>query len=228
MENRSARRRMPPYRQIRDFLPTSMVADLLDWAIDNQAAFKPTTVGYGDQAREEPTHRRSISARQFGPLKEVLRQRALEIAPALIEDFRVSPPQVGSVELELVAHNDGAFLKRHIDTFTGAEWAARGPRLLSAVYYLYRLPKAFTGGCLRLFPFGASEDDDDDFLDIEPEHNTLLVFPSWAWHEVRPIGCPSGEFAHSRFSVNIWLDAPVPTTEPGRPHGAEGTDRPAN
>jgi Rps23 Pro-64 3,4-dihydroxylase Tpa1-like proline 4-hydroxylase len=132
------------------------------------------------------------------------------MAPSLIDEFRVSPSLVGSVELELVAHYDGAFLKRHMDTSTGLDWDAKGVRLLSAVYYLHRLPRAFSGGCLRLFPFGASGED-DGFLDIEPEHNTLIVFPSWAEHEVRPICCPSGEFADSRFSINIWLRAAVPT-----------------
>jgi Rps23 Pro-64 3,4-dihydroxylase Tpa1-like proline 4-hydroxylase len=208
MENLSERRLMPPHRLIRDFLPTPMPAALLDWAIENQADFKPTTVGYGDRAKQEPTHRRSIGMRNFGPMEPVLRQRALEIAPALFDDLRVSPSQVGSVELELIAHNDGAFLKQHIDTFTGATWAASGSRLLSAVYYLHQLPKAFTGGCLRLFPFGASEEH-GGYLDIEPEHNTLLVFPSWASHEVLPIYCPSRKFADSRFAVNIWLRAPA-------------------
>jgi SM-20-related protein len=209
MENRSERRLMPPHRLIREFLPTPMPATLLDWAIENEAAFKPTTMSYGDRAKQEPNHRRSIGVRNFGPLEPVLRRRALEIAPALFDELRVSPSQVGSVEMELIAHNDGAFLKRHIDTFTGAAWAAAGSRLLSAVYYLHHLPKAFTGGCLRLFPFGAGGED-DGYLDIEPEHNALLIFPSWASHEVLPIYCPSKKFADSRFAVNIWLRAPVP------------------
>lgn len=213
MENLSERRFMPPHRLIRDFLPSPLPAALLDWAVENQADFKPTTMGYGGQANQEPTQRRSVGVRKFGPMEPVLRQRALEIAPALFDDLRVSPSQVGSVELELIAHNDGAFLKRHIDTFTGVAWAAAsGSRVLSAVYYLHHLPKAFTGGCLRLFPFGASGEE-DGYLDIEPEHNTLLAFPSWASHEVLPISCPSKKFADSRFAVNIWLRAPAPAAK---------------
>jgi hypothetical protein len=30
-----------------------------------------------------------------------------------------------------------------------------------------------------------------DFIDIQPEQNALLAFPSWAAHEVLPITCPS-------------------------------------
>lgn len=217
MEHMSERRVMPPHRLIRDFLPAPMATTLLDWAMENQADFKPTTMGYGGRAQQEPTLRRSIGVRNFGPMEPVLRQRALEMAPALFDELRVSPSRVGSVELEFIAHNDGAFLKRHIDTFTGAAWAAAsGSRVLSAVYYLHHLPKAFTGGCLRLFAFGASGEE-DGYLDIEPEHNALLVFPSWASHEVLPICCPSKKFADSRFAVNIWLRAPAP-----RPNDADG------
>jgi Rps23 Pro-64 3,4-dihydroxylase Tpa1-like proline 4-hydroxylase len=215
MENLSERRRVPPHRLIRDFLPASAPAALLDWAIENEADFKPTTMGYGGLAKEEPTQRRSVGVHKFGPLEPVLRQRALEIAPALFDELRVSPSQVGSVELQLVAHNDGGFLKQHIDTFTGAAWAAAsGSRVVSAVYYLHYLPKAFTGGCLRLFPFGATGED-GGYLDFEPEHNTLLVFPSWTSHEVLPIYCPSKKFADSRFAVNIWFRAPAPAANEG-------------
>ena len=215
MENQSRPRRMPPYRLIRDFLPPPLPAALFDWAIDNEAQFKPTMVGSGLGERHEPTHRQSVSVRDFGPLRETLRQRALEIAPSLIDEFGVSPSVVGSVELELVAHNEGAFLKRHIDTFTGSGWDTHATRLLSAVYYLHRAPKAFSGGCLRLFPLGfGGREADDRYLDVEPEHNMLVVFPSWVEHEVRPIACPSRQFADSRFSINIWLRAAAPTDAP--------------
>ena len=53
------------------------------------------------------------------------------------------------VELELVAHNDGAFYARHIDTATGED--SNQVRVLSGVYYFHAKPKAFTGGALRLF-----------------------------------------------------------------------------
>jgi Rps23 Pro-64 3,4-dihydroxylase Tpa1-like proline 4-hydroxylase len=82
--------------------------------------------------------------------------------------------------------------------------------VLSGVYYFHRRPRAFTGGELRLYAIG----DPDRFVDIEPTHNTLLVFPSWAPHEVRPVSCPTGQFMDSRFAINCWLHARRP---PGKP-----------
>jgi SM-20-related protein len=39
-------------------------------------------------------------------------------------------------------------------------------------------------------------------LDLAPENDSLVIFPSWAPHEVMPVVFPSGGFADSRFSVN--------------------------
>lgn len=198
---------LPPYRLIREFLPRPMAGELLAWAIDNEAAFSPTTVGYEASGEIKLDRRVSVATQEFGPMKGALRSRIALIAPALIEHFRISPPVASSFELELVSHNDRGFFKPHLDTFTGPATVTEGPRLLSAVYYFFKEPKAFSGGALRLWRFGADEGD-QDHVDIEPERNLLVVFPSWAPHEVLPIACPSGAFVDSRFSVNIWFRGP--------------------
>jgi SM-20-related protein len=71
------------------------------------------------------------------------------------------------------------------------------------VYYFFSEPKAFNGGALRLYAIGGNSQQ--SFIDIEPERNSLLVFPSWAPHEVMPVHCPSGRFVDSRFAINCWL-----------------------
>ncbi len=207
---------LPPHRLVRDFLPQEMAEALLNWAIENEARFEPTKVGNGEAERQDSQLRVSVSIRRFGDLKQELRRRFLEIAPSLISNLRLNPLEIVNSELELVAHRDGAFYGRHIDTRTGACKGDTDFRFLSAVYYIHQRPKPFSGGALRLHRFGAAGGD-GDFLDIEPEHNLLAAFPSWAAHEVRPISCPSGEFAHSRFAVNIWLRAPLPKTATNDP-----------
>ena len=74
----------------------------------------------------------------------------------------------------------------------------------SAVYYFHRSPKSFSGGALRLYSFEASEER-GTFVDIEPTNDTLVFFPSWFPHEVRPVVCPSGRFEDSRFAINCWV-----------------------
>jgi Rps23 Pro-64 3,4-dihydroxylase Tpa1-like proline 4-hydroxylase len=193
---------MPPYLVFRDFLPADKAAALLDWAIENETRFKPTTVGHASGERIDPEIRVSSSVGKFGDVREVLNHRLLEMAPALIRDLRVNALEITGTELELVAHNDGAFYGRHIDTATGASATGESLRFISATYYVHRQPKTFSGGALRLYSF-----DGDDHLDIQPEHNLLVVFPSWAQHQVTPISCPSRKFADSRFAVNIWIES---------------------
>ena len=194
---------MPPYRVYNGFLGSDAHEALLAWTIENEAKFEPTTIGRGKENKVDPLLRMSLAVRDFGPMMALLRQRVLDFVPTLIRDLRVTPFEPSKVTLELAAHNDGGFYKRHMDTFIGD---ARGAsdRLLSAVYYFHAEPKAFSGGALRLYPFEAKKDE-DNFADVLPVQNTLLAFPSWAPHEVLPVSCPSRRFSDSRFAVNCWL-----------------------
>ena len=104
--------------------------------------------------------------------------------PELFRGAGLRPFEVSRYELELVAYQDGSRFGRHIDTMRAGD-ADESDRLLTGVYYFHAEPKAFTGGALRLYRFGHSGDAAGDYVDIEPEQNMLLVFPSWASHEVR-------------------------------------------
>src|SRR5262252_4180869 len=105
---------LPPYMVMKDFLEEELVARLLDYALLNDSKFEATTIrgGVVDSSR-----RRSVSL-DLGPMKEEMRTRLQALAPFLIEQLRVTPFELALIELELVAHGDGAFYKRHIDTFT--------------------------------------------------------------------------------------------------------------
>jgi SM-20-related protein len=198
--------RIPPYGWYRDFLDSATHASLLAWTMENETKFEASSVlrtFVRDDNKHDSTLRTSLRASDFGPMKSVLRQRLLDFVPRLIEDLRVTPFEPSDIELELVANNDGAFFKRHIDTFMG-EARKASDRVLSAVYYFHAEPKAFSGGALRLYSFG-SKQGDDKFSDVQPEQNTLLAFPSWALHEVLPVTCPSSRFSDSRFNVNCWV-----------------------
>jgi SM-20-related protein len=189
---------LPPYRVLHDFLETGTVESLLQLALTAEAEFQPTQVGRIDGARLRPDFRASLALRRED-LRPVFAARLRKLAPRFVAEMRLSTFAVSRVELELVAHGDGAFYKRHIDTRTGGD--LRSQRVLSGVYYFNHQPRAFSGGALRLYAIG----DFDRFIDIEPVHNSLLVFPSWAPHEVMPVSCPSGAFLDSRFAVNCWL-----------------------
>ncbi|GAA0312145.1 hypothetical protein GCM10009087_22840 [Sphingomonas oligophenolica] len=190
---------MPPWLVRHDLLSPDECRDLLDWALDNEAHFKPAAL---DKGLVDPAIRRSLSLRDLGPFSRLFEGHVRAMVPELIDQLRVTSFVAGEIELELVAHNDGAHFALHGDLYTG-QGSARGDRLLSAVYYFHRAPKAFSGGCLRLHRIGAVPGDMG--VDIAPDQNSLVAFPSWAPHEVLTVRCPSGAFGDSRFAVNCWV-----------------------
>jgi Rps23 Pro-64 3,4-dihydroxylase Tpa1-like proline 4-hydroxylase len=178
---------------------------MMDWALANEARFKPGPVRKGEVRSEV---RSSKVLRDLGPSRLALETRLLHHLPHIIEDLGVAPFAPGRIEFEMAVHNDGDRFVLHTDTYRGDARPEDGDRMLSGVYYFHREPKAFGGGELRLYRFGATRAAPSDFVEVEPEQNTLAIFPSWAPHEVRPVACPSQAFADSRFSVNCWIYRP--------------------
>ena len=195
-----ARGLMPPHLVLRDFLPSETVAELLAFAVAHEGEFEPTGVGGDTETSPNRRIRVSLGLRRIGPFRRLLAARMHELAPRLTAELKLTPFELARVELQLVAHGDGAFYRRHIDTAT--DGGGDTLRVLSGVYYFHREPRGFSGGALRLHAIGPGV---LDHVDIEPASNTLIAFPAWAPHEVRPVSCPSGLFADARFSINCWL-----------------------
>jgi SM-20-related protein len=201
----------PPYLVLPDFLDEAAVAGLLDHAISRQTQFRPTGVGAKPGMTSiNPSVRVSTGLGDLGPFRPVLKERILGLLPTLVERLRVKPPEQPRLETQLVAHGDGAFYKQHIDTQTAFYQERDRIRILSGVYYFHAEPKAFTGGALRLYAIGGREGE--NFIDLEPARNSLLVFLSWAPHEVLPVSCPSKAFADSRFAINCWIHGKKPAS----------------
>lgn len=188
-----------PHLRIVDFLDARMHAALLDWTLTHEARFVSAQL---DGGAVKPEVRRALVLRDLGPIAPVLETRLRDAASGWSASLRSTPFVTSEVELELAAHNDGAHFTLHSDTYA-RDQVARGDRMLSAVYYFHRQPKGFDGGALRLHRLGASPGDAG--LDIAPDDNSLVVFPSWGPHEVMRVSCASRAFADSRFAVNCWI-----------------------
>ncbi len=197
---------MPPYVVLHDFLDEATVAGLFDHALSRECDFRPTRVG--SKAVVDTGIRISANLRDLDVYRPILKSKILGFLPELIAQLQVTPFEPSRLDTELVAHGDGAFYKRHIDTQTAQYENFDEIRVLSGVYYFFVEPKAFSGGALRLYAIGG--DSEQNFIDIAPERNSLLVFPSWAPHEVMPVHCPSGRFIDSRFAINCWLHRKKP------------------
>src|SRR5260370_17245568 len=92
VESRFERGLMPPYRLIRDFLPSPMPANLLDWAMAHEAEFEPTMIGQGERGRQDPSVRISLATSKFHPMKTLLPHPIPQITPPLVQHFPSRPP----------------------------------------------------------------------------------------------------------------------------------------
>lgn len=189
----------PPHRLCPGFLGDDVAAAILAHAMSNRARMKPTTVGFGDQTQRDESIRSSTALGDLGDCLDTVMKRVDAVEPELLRSFGMKPFKRSHVQVELVAHGDGAFYARHIDTMTGPD-QQQGPRRLTMVWYAHCQPKAFSGGTLRLHALKG-----DRFTDIEPAHDLMVAFPSWMPHEVMPVSVPDGRFENSRFAINIWL-----------------------
>jgi SM-20-related protein len=197
--------RVPPHHVVKSVFGPEMVESLISYAVSNQDRFEQAVVETGYGQKIVPEFRISSRLGDFGTLRGEFKERMRELLPSLSNEIKATPFELSRLEIELVAHGDGAFYTRHIDTYTGGAAQVGHQRMLSAVYYFHSQPKGFSGGALRLFALRAPAGEEIEFRDIEPENDTLLVFPSWVPHEVRLVNCPSGSFVHSRFAINCWF-----------------------
>ena len=205
---------MPPHGQLFDVLSPGEHADMVAWAIDNEQEFKPAKIylhaGEGG-SRVELDRRTALKLRNLGPMKQVLTDRLMERLPEILTATGHRGPAPTSLEFELNAYGEGGHFGRHIDVSTGTDRRPLGARkgedrVLSAVYYFYSEPKAFSGGALRLFRFGVGDEEaEEDSVAYDPLQNSLVAFPSWAVHEVERVSCPSGRFSDYRFGLNCWF-----------------------
>lgn len=187
-----------PHVLRRRALQDDLIARLLAHSLASEAHAKPSQVHEADRDYIDTEGRIALDLPLSSELHADISTLALAWLPDVSEALGVRPFDP-VLDITLAAHGDGAFYKRHIDTFTGAAAAGEAPRQVTFVCYFFREPKAFTGGALRLFDL-----HEESFVDIEPENGLMLAFPSWSAHEVRPVSCASGRFADYRFAVNIW------------------------
>jgi Rps23 Pro-64 3,4-dihydroxylase Tpa1-like proline 4-hydroxylase len=109
---------------------------------------------------------------------------------------------VGRIEIQATASGDGDYFRMHQDA------DEESTRAISFVYFVYREPRRFSGGELRLFETSIVEGKPmptDRGQTLMPRQNSIVFFPSRHEHEVLPVRVPTKEFADSRFTINGWI-----------------------
>jgi len=123
-------------------------------------------------------------------LKELISSKYFEVCRMLnidqLNDYKI--------DIQLTAHNHGDYFKAHADRSTDDE---TNNRVLTFVYYFYKIPKPFVGG--ELVIHGTER------YSIDPYNNMIIFFKPEILHEVLPICTDENSFENSRFTLNGWL-----------------------
>jgi SM-20-related protein len=191
----------------RDVLGSRAVTSLLDHVSVRRGDFRPKVLRNRETGRNRVDREKldGVYLSEVGACEAAIAGFVRSIASRAIMEFGLNEPNTELRECEISAYGDGGHFCAHIDT---DERLGR-VRILSCVYYFAMTPRHFRGGELRLYGFpilsAGGRSATDNFVDVTPETDTLVVFPSWLRHEVRPVQVPSRAWMDSRFTINCWI-----------------------
>jgi Rps23 Pro-64 3,4-dihydroxylase Tpa1-like proline 4-hydroxylase len=195
------------YLHMKDFLPPEDHQRLLEHTLACQADFRDSGI-VGEQGEDTVNYGFRRSRTLFGArLEEIwdmFDRRLHAMLPAVRQELGISWFRLGEIERQLTAHESGGFFAPHIDN--GHPIAAN--RRISCIYYFHASPRGFTGGELKLYdtwvtPTGSTPAG--TYTTITPVDNSVVFFPSDAFHEVCPVLCGTDAFGSSRFTMTIWF-----------------------
>jgi Rps23 Pro-64 3,4-dihydroxylase Tpa1-like proline 4-hydroxylase len=201
----------------RDFLTRSELRTFTRYVLAREHDFTDSAVipqGL-PEGTTDPSYRKSRVLYELGHYGPLFQQRLIELLPNALKVFGREPFELSRIDVQITASNDGDFFKVHQDN-SHMDPPDIPLRELSFVHYFNSEPKAFTGGQLRFYDAedGCIESSNERRLrTIVPSQNTLVLFPSSYSHEVLPVKCPTGKFAHSRFTANGWFIRQDPITQ---------------
>jgi Rps23 Pro-64 3,4-dihydroxylase Tpa1-like proline 4-hydroxylase len=180
------------------FLPRAELAAVTRCALVNREAFRPSGVEPGPPGSEPAKeYRRSLLLSPVPDVGPMFAARLREVLPDVFRELDIEPPERRTVDMQMVATNDGGFFLPHRDD--GAPRARS--RKLTYVYFFNRQPRRFRGGELRIELPGTGRT-----LRITPRRNTIVFFAPGLRHEITPVRCESGAFEDSRFTLNGWVN----------------------
>jgi SM-20-related protein len=206
-----------PHVVFRNVLGAATVAGLLDFVAARQADFIPRVLRNREtgQLRVDYDILDCVYLMDLGPFEASIKTFVRNIAAQALAQLHLNEPDVEPKEFEFSAYRDGGHFGAHIDT---DERLGR-VRVLSCVYYFAARPRRFSGGELRIYGFptlsAGMAGGPPAFVDVVPETDTLVAFPSWLRHEVLPVQVPSGAWADGRFTINCWIHRVSPSAGDG-------------
>jgi hypothetical protein len=195
------------YVRVPDFLSPADHQRLLEFALACEEDFKESGVidpEHGNMQDYGFRKSRSLSGPRVEEIWDLFDAPLRAILPAIRQELGIAWFSLGEIERQITAHSGGGFFAPHTDS--GHPLVAN--RRISCVYYFYVAPRRFSGGELKLYdtwdtPTGSTPAP--TYTALPPLDNSLVFFPSDAFHEVCPVRLESEAFGDSRFAVTIWV-----------------------
>jgi Rps23 Pro-64 3,4-dihydroxylase Tpa1-like proline 4-hydroxylase len=187
------------YAQIDNFLTPEEHSKLLAYVLEQESVFVPATTTTG-----ELNYRKALILHSFPEFSNLIETRIQTFFPEILSKLDLLSFSIANIESQLTAHNDGNYYKIHNDNGS----PETNTRVLTYVYYFNQEPKAFSGGELQIYDSKIENNyyvAAESFQTVEPRNNSIVFFLSRHFHEVLPVNCPSQNFAHSRFTINGWI-----------------------
>jgi hypothetical protein len=190
-----------------DFLPLADHRRILDYALACEEDFEESGVidaEHGNIRDYGFRKSRTLSGPRVEEIWDLFDAPLRAILPAVRQELGIGWFPLGDIERQLTAHSGGGFFAPHVDD--GHPLVAN--RRISCVYHFYKSPRRFSGGELKLYdtwdtPTGSTAAP--TYTALSPLDNSLVFFPSAAFHEVCPVRAESEAFGDGRFAVTIWI-----------------------
>jgi hypothetical protein len=203
------------YVQKTDVLPPGDHRRLLQYVLsaenENWESRVVGAEGHGE-LEDEPRQSRTLSSERRDEIWDMFDRRLRALLPFVRQQLEVPWFPLGRIEWQLMAHGRGGASAPHVD----ADSPQASGRRISCDYYFHQAPKRFSGGELKLYdtwvtPTGSTGAGTSTTL--EPVDNSLVFFPSDAFHEVYPVYPHTDAFADSRFAIRIWFSEAEPPAQ---------------
>jgi predicted 2-oxoglutarate/Fe(II)-dependent dioxygenase YbiX len=199
----------PPYYLVPNFLTPPELARVKSHLHAHADKFSDATISLparqGDW-QPDTRLRRARTLDRVAELMPIIMPKLQALMPGMWPHLRMSPLALSTIECQISVHGDGDFFLTHTDNAL----PDIAHRKVSYVYYFHREPKQFSGGLLRFYGTlleGGSSACGQPWIDIDPPHNGLIIFPSPCHHEVTLVQCASRELTDQRLTVNGWFCA---------------------
>jgi len=188
-----------------EFLVAQEWRGLLEYVLSREPDFTHThVIGAGGASILDYGTRRSRVLFDPGPFVQVFTERLATFFPHVLTRLHHPEFPVSRVEIQITGTGNQEFFRKHTDN--GSDDVAS--REITFVYFFHSEPRLFSGGELRIYDTlneNGRATSPGPHRVVYPLQNQMVLFPSGCLHEILPVGIPSDNFAHRRFTVNGWL-----------------------